>query len=105
MGDGINAMKKAGELQPVLILMDVGLPTLDGIEATRRTQRVSPQSNILFLTTNYCLAEDALCSGGVGFVLKSRTETDLLPAIDAVFQGKRFFSGDPREQSDEPASI
>src|ERR1700753_4174294 len=82
-GGGLNAVKKAGELQPVLILMDVCLPTLDGIEATRRIQRVSPQSTILFVTTNYCLAEDALCSG-VGFVLKSRAETALLPAVDAV---------------------
>jgi chemotaxis response regulator CheB len=49
VADGTDAVQKAEELQPDLILMDVGLPTLDGIEATRRIQKVSPKSKILFV--------------------------------------------------------
>ena len=92
--DGIDAVQKAEELQPDLILMDVGLPSLDGIEATRRIQKVSPKSKILFVTENRSLdiAEEALRSGGLGYVLKSDAGRDLLPAIDAVLRGKRFLS-------------
>lgn len=94
VGDGTDAVQKAEELQPDLILMDVGLPTLDGIEATRRIQRVSPKSKILFVTENRSLdiAEEALRSGGLGYILKSDAGRDLLPAIDAVLRGKRFLS-------------
>jgi DNA-binding NarL/FixJ family response regulator len=94
VADGTDAVQKAEELQPDLILMDVGLPTLDGIEATRRIQKVSPKSKILFVTENRSLdiAEEALRSGGLGYVLKSDAGRDLLPAIDAVLRGKRFMS-------------
>ena len=94
VADGTEAVQKAEELQPDLILMDVGLPTLDGIEAARRIQKVSPKSKILFVTENRSLdiAEEALRSGGVGYVLKSDAGRDLLPAIEAVLRGKRFLS-------------
>jgi len=94
VADGTDAVRKAEELQPDLILMDVGLPTIDGIEATRRIRMVSPKSKILFVTENRSLdiAEEALRSGGLGYVLKSDAGKDLLPAIDAVLRGKRFLS-------------
>jgi DNA-binding NarL/FixJ family response regulator len=94
VADGDDAVLKAEELQPDLILMDVSLPTLDGIEATRRIQKISPKSKILFVTENRSLdiAEEALRSGGLGYVLKSDAGRDLLPAIHAVLRGKRFIS-------------
>lgn len=94
VADGMEAVQKAHELQPDLILMDVGLPTIDGIEATRRIQKVSPNSKILFVSENRSLdiAEEALRCGGLGYVLKSDAGTDLLAAIDAVVGGKRFIS-------------
>lgn len=94
VSDGMEAVNKAQELQPDLILMDVGLPTIDGIEATRRIQKVSPNSKILFVSENRSadIAEEALRCGGLGYVLKSDAGTDLLPAIDAVARGKRFIS-------------
>lgn len=94
VADGMEAVQKAEELQPDLILMDVGLPTIDGIEATRRIQKVSPNSKILFVSENRSsdIAEEALRCGGLGYVLKSDAGTDLLPAIDAVVRGKRFIS-------------
>ena len=95
VADGMHAVQKAQELKPDLILMDVGLPTLDGIEATRRIQRVSPRPKILFVTENRStdVAEGALHSGGVGYVLKSSAPKDLLSAIDTVLRSERFFDG------------
>jgi DNA-binding NarL/FixJ family response regulator len=91
---GVDAVQKAGELRPDLIVMDVGLPRLDGIEVTRRIQKVHPKSKILFVTENCSpdVAEEALRSGGLGYVLKSNAEEDLLRAADAVLRSKRFIS-------------
>lgn len=89
---GVDAVQKAEELRPDLIVMDVGLPRLDGIEATRRIQKVHPNFKIPFVTENYTsdVAEEALRSGGPAYVLKSNAEEDLLPAVDAVLRSKRF---------------
>jgi DNA-binding NarL/FixJ family response regulator len=91
---GVEAVQKAQELRPDLMVMDVGRPRLDGIEATRRIQKVHPNSKILFVTENCSpvVAEEALHSGGPGYVLKSNAEDDLLPAVDAVLRSKRFIS-------------
>ena len=91
---GADAVQKAEELRPDLIVMDVGLPRLDGIEATRRIQKVHPKSKILFVTENCCpdVAEEALRSRGLGYVFKSNAEEDLLPAVDAVLRSKRLIS-------------
>jgi len=91
---GVDAVQKAEELRPDLIVMDVGLPRLDGIEATPRIQKVHPKSKILFVTENCSpdVAEEALRSRGLGYVLKSKAEEDLLPAVDAVLRSKRFIT-------------
>jgi DNA-binding NarL/FixJ family response regulator len=92
--DGLEAVEKAQELRPDLILMDIGLPTLNGIDAARKIQKLSPESKILFVSENRSsdVAEEALRSGGLGYVVKSDAEMDLLPAVDAVLHGKRFVS-------------
>jgi DNA-binding NarL/FixJ family response regulator len=91
---GIGAVQKAKELRPDLMVMDVGLPRLDGIEATRRIQKVHPKSKIPLVIENWSpdVAEEALGSGGLGYVLKSNAEEDRLPAVDAVLRSKRFIS-------------
>ena len=91
---GVDAVQKAEELRPDLIVMNVGLPRLDGIEATRRSQKVHPKSKILFVTENCSpdVAEEALRGRGLGYVLKSNAEEDLLPAVDAVLRSKRFIT-------------
>ena len=63
--DGAEAVQQAQELQPDLILLDIGLPTLNGIEAARRIRKVSPTSKILFVTENRStdIAEEALSTG------------------------------------------
>jgi len=92
--DGPEAVQKAEELRPDLILLDVGLPTLNGIEAARRIREVSPNTKILFVSENRStdLAEEALHAGGLGYIVKSDAAKDLLPGIEAVLHGKRFIS-------------
>jgi DNA-binding NarL/FixJ family response regulator len=92
--DGLEAVQRAQELQPDLILLDIGLPTLNGIEAARRIQAVSPASKILFVSENRSadIAQEALSTGAGGYVLKSDAAGELLPAIKAVLEGKRFIS-------------
>lgn len=94
VSDGLEAVQKAQELQPDLIVLDIGLPTLNGIEAGRRIRHYAPHSKILFLSENHSLdvAEEALRSGGSGFVLKSDAAGELALAVKAVLQGKRFIS-------------
>ena len=94
VSDGLQAVDRAQQLQPDLILLDIGLPTLNGIEAARKIHELAPQSKILFLSENRSLdvAEEALSAGACGYVIKSYAAVELLPAIEAVLAGKRFVS-------------
>ena len=94
VSDGLEAVQQAQQLQPDLILMDIGLPTLNGIEAARRIRDVSPTSKILFVSENRSpdVAQEALSNGAGGYVVKSDANSELLPAIKAVLEGKRFIS-------------
>jgi DNA-binding NarL/FixJ family response regulator len=92
--DGLQAVQEVTRLQPDLILLDIGLPTVNGLEAARRIRRLSPQSKILFVSENRSadLVEEALRAGAGGYVVKSDAGSELLPAINAVVEGKRFVS-------------
>jgi len=92
--DGFEAVQKAQQLRPDLILLDIGLPTLNGIEVARRIRELSPKSKILFLSENrsWDIAEEALRTGAGGYVVKSDAVGELLPAVEAVLSGKRFVS-------------
>lgn len=94
VGDGAEAVDKAKQLKPDLVLLDIGLPTLNGIEVCRRIRDASPTTKILFVSENSSsdIAEEAFRCGGLGYVVKSDAGTDLLPAVQAVIQGKRFLS-------------
>jgi DNA-binding NarL/FixJ family response regulator len=94
VSDGLEAVNKAQQLQPDLILLDIGLPTLNGIEAAHRIRVVSPTSKILFVSENRSpdIAEEALSTGAGGYVVKSDAGSELLPAVKAVLEGKRFIS-------------
>src|SRR5215467_4088704 len=92
--DGSEAILKAEELQPDLILLDIGLPTVNGIEAAQQMRKLSPASKVLFVSENRSrdIVEKALSTGAGGYVVKSDAARDLLPAVDAVLQGKLFVS-------------
>ncbi len=92
--DGSEAVQKAGELKPDLIVLDVGLPNLSGIEAARQIRQRSPNSQIIFLSQNSDLdvVRAALGTGALGYVRKMDAERELLPAVDAVLRGKQFLS-------------
>ena len=100
ISDGLEAVQQAQQLQPDLILLDIGLPTLNGIEAARRIREVSPTSKILFVSENrsWDIAKEALRSGGNGYVVKSNAASELLPAVAAVLQGTPFVSSKVAEE-------
>ncbi len=92
--DGEQAVLKAQELQPDLVLLDISLPGISGIEAARRIRSSSPNSHIIFLSQHDSLqvVESAMRMGGHGYVAKTDAGSDLLKAIRAVHEGKRFVS-------------
>lgn len=92
--DGLEAVHQAGDLFPDLILLDIGLPSLNGIKAARQIRDLSPNSKILFLSeeTYPAVAEAALEAGGAGYIVKSDAGRELLPAVRALCEGKRYVS-------------
>lgn len=94
--DGLEAVCKSQQLRPDVILLDIGLPILNGLEAARRICAVSPNSRILFASQDRCqeLIREALrCAPCVsGYVAKSQLISDLFPAIEAVLQARTFVS-------------
>jgi DNA-binding NarL/FixJ family response regulator len=93
--DGPDVILKAKELKPDLIVLDIGLPQLNGIEAARRIQQFSPNSRIVFLSQNTDpdIVRAALSTGALGYVYKADSQSDLLLAVDAVLRGRQFVSG------------
>ena len=94
VADGLEAVKKAEELQPELILLDIGLPSLNGIDAARRIRKLSPESKILFVSqeSSADVVQEALASGALGYLVKVHAGSELLPAVEAVLQGMQFVS-------------
>ena len=92
--DGVEALQKAEDHQPDLILLDIGLPRLDGIEVAKRVGGVAPLAKILFVTVESDpeLIQEALRLGALGYIHKSSMEHDLLPAIYAAVAGERYVS-------------
>jgi DNA-binding NarL/FixJ family response regulator len=97
VSDGLEAVQKAEELQPDLILLDIGLPTLNGIEAARRIRQRAPRSKILFLSqeSSADVIEEAL-KFGVGYVIKTHAGSDLLATIEAMRAARHFVCTAPR---------
>jgi len=92
--DGPEAIQKAEEFKPDLIVLDIGLPKLNGIEAARQIRQLSPSSRILFLSQNndHDVVRAALGTGALGYVHKMDARSELLPAVYAVLRGEQFVS-------------
>jgi DNA-binding NarL/FixJ family response regulator len=95
VSDGLEAVRKAVALKPDLVLLDIGLPTLNGIEAARQIRRLAPESKIIFVTQESSddVVEEALSLGAWGYVVKSRAAIDLLAAVEAVIIDQQFVGG------------
>jgi CheY-like chemotaxis protein len=92
--DGLQAVQKAEELQPDLIMLDTWLPSLNGIDAARRIRKLSPKSKILFMSqeSSADVVREAFALGALGYVVKSHAGSELLRAVEAVLQGRLFVS-------------
>lgn len=92
--DGQAAVEAAAQLQPEVVVLDLSMPVLNGIEAARRMLEAKPSTRVVFLTVekdpDACRA--ALEAGACGYVLKPRLATDLIPAIELAKEGRRFVS-------------
>lgn len=101
--DGLEAVNKAEELQPDLILLDVGLPCMDGIEAALRIRMLCPDSKILFVSqeSSADVVREAFRLGALGYTVKTRVAGDLLPAVEAVLQGGRFVARNDHVRNQE----
>ena len=112
--DGLEAVNKARELQPDLILLDVGLPGLNGLETAGCIRETSARSKILFVSEDRSpeIAEEGLRTGARGYITKSSAASELWPAIQAVLRGEVFLgqglsilSGDSAQSSPVPATL
>jgi DNA-binding NarL/FixJ family response regulator len=94
VSDGVEAVRKTAELQPDLILLDIGLPQLSGIEVGRRIRRLSPTSKIIFLSQQSSpdFVEEAFRLGAWGYVFKVDAGRELLAAVNAALRGEKFVS-------------
>ncbi len=92
--DGLEAVRKAEELKPDMMVLDIGLPTLNGIEVARRIRKLFPECKILFLSqeSSADVAQAAFSLGAMGYVVKAHAGRELLEAVEAVCQGRLFLS-------------
>jgi DNA-binding NarL/FixJ family response regulator len=106
--DGLEAVHKVEELHPHLVVLDIGLPTLNGIEVARRVRQVAPQSKIIFVSqeSSADVVHEALALGALGYVVKSQAGSELLVAVQSVLEGRRFISSGlsaPHEDDPSPS--
>ena len=93
--DGLDALHKVEGLQPDLIILDVGLPRLNGLEVARRARKLAPAAKIVFVSqeSSADVVREAFGLGALGYLQKLFTGSELLPAVQAVLGGTHFVSG------------
>lgn len=90
--DGIEALEKAQQFDPDLILLDIGLPRLNGLEVAAQVRKLCPAAKILFVTqeSSPTVLEAALATGAAGYIMKTEARRDLIRAVVAVLRGDTF---------------
>jgi len=94
VADGAVAVQMAENLRPDLILLDIGLPGLNGIDVARRILELCPDSRILFVSqeTSEDAVEEALSTAALGYLLKADAGSELLAALNSVLLGNKYMS-------------
>jgi DNA-binding NarL/FixJ family response regulator len=92
--NGREAVEKAGQLKPDVAVLDIGMPLLNGVEATRQIRKLSPKTEILILTMHdsELLVQEVLGAGAHGYILKDDADRNLIAAVDALCRHKPFLS-------------
>jgi DNA-binding NarL/FixJ family response regulator len=92
--DGIEAVEKADRLKPDVVVLDVSMPRMDGLEACRRIRKSVPKSEVLIVTQHDSpqMMREALGAGARGYIVKSDAARDLLAALESVSQHKLFIA-------------
>jgi DNA-binding NarL/FixJ family response regulator len=103
--NGREAVEKAGQLKPDVAVLDIGMPLLNGVEATRQIRKLSPQTEILILTMHdsELLIQEVLAAGAHGYILKDDADRNLVAAIDALRRHKPYLSSRVSESVSNPA--
>jgi DNA-binding NarL/FixJ family response regulator len=119
-GDGRQAVTLTKELNPDVVILDIGMPTLNGLEATRQILKMRPQTKVLILTMHESdsVIREVLDAGARGYILKTDAGRDLVTAVDSLRRNKTFFTsrvsqmildgflkGDPRPQHSESGAV
>jgi DNA-binding NarL/FixJ family response regulator len=101
VGDGRELLVKAPELKPDVIVLDIGMPLLNGLDAAERLKLRLPEAKLVFLTMNDDpnLAAAALNLGAVGYVLKHAAASELLKAVSEVLQGRAYVTAKLRAEN------
>jgi DNA-binding NarL/FixJ family response regulator len=105
--DGLEAVQKAKALRPDLVLLDIALPTLNGLQVARRLCDVVPRPKILFLSVESSedVVREAFNVGGTGYVYKLQVGSELLPAIETVLGGKQFVGGGLKDEFSKDTAL
>lgn len=103
--NGREAVEKAGQLKPDVAVLDIGMPLLNGVEATRQIRKLSPQTEILILTMHdsELLIQEVLGAGALGYILKDDADRNLVAAVDALRRHKPYLSSRVSESVSNPA--
>ena len=92
--NGREAVEKAGKLKPDVAVLDIGMPLLNGVEATRQIRKLSPKTEILILTMHdsELLVQEVMEAGALGYILKDDADRNLISAVDALHRHQPYFS-------------
>jgi DNA-binding NarL/FixJ family response regulator len=102
VSDGPTALRATLALQPDLVVLDISMPGMSGIEVARELRRVHNKAKVVFLTVHEDADILATCqeAGGLGYVVKVLMETDLIPAMEDALHGREFVSRFPSSNSE-----